>query len=286
MVVSVVCMASACGPAATTGTSAGDGTDGTGSSTGSPTTSAGTVATTAPTSADATGTGTTSPSTDPTLDPADTSTTEACPEEDVKFDLGVAHECDIFEQDCERGQKCVGDGYYVRVCVPIDPAPLADGEPCEEARGVDPCALGSECVLDAGGGAGGVCRPQCAGSFGSPECPDGTLCVIDDNEAVAYCDRPCEPLDPAACVGFACVATQRGFACLPPGDATAAERCTGEESCNRDLACQLAEDVEGCCSNACCTPFCDAEHPCVIGDCIAIDPPLAGGEGVGWCRTT
>lgn len=234
------------------------------------------------TSADATGT------TTATSGPVDTGTTDVeCPDEGddgVKLDIGIAHECDIFDQDCPRGEKCVGDGIG-RICVPITDMPLADGEPCEEMVDGDPCAVGSECTLDPDGEAQGVCRPQCTGSPAFPGCPDGTICVIDDRESVAYCDRPCEPLDPTACEGFACIPTVRGFACLPPGTSIPGEECNSDESCNRDLACQLADDVAGCCSTACCTPLCDAEHPCLAGDCIAIDPPLAGGEGVGWCRT-
>lgn len=236
------------------------------------------------TSADATGT------TSATSGPIDTGTTDdECVDDGddgVKLDLGVPHECDIFQQDCGRGLKCIGDRFASRICVPVADEPLADGQPCDEELGSDPCGDASECTLDQPGDAMGVCRPQCTGSAGMPVCPDATICVIDADETNAFCDRPCEPLDPAACEGFACVPTTRGFACLPPGDGIAVEECRTDESCGRDLACVSADDVEGCCGASCCTPLCDAAHPCAVGDCIAFDPPLVGGEGVGWCRTT
>jgi hypothetical protein len=235
------------------------------------------------TSAEATGT------TTATSGPADTgSMDDGCfddGDDGIKLDLGAQYECDIFVQDCARGMKCVGDRFSNRVCVPIVDDALADGDPCDEEVGSDPCGVGSECTLDAPGDAMGVCRPQCTGTAGAPECPPATICVIDADETNAFCDRPCEPLAAAACEGFACVPTMHGFGCVPPGDGVPPDDCTTDEACARDHACAPADDVEGCCGTACCTPLCDAAHPCVEGECIAIEPPLVGGEGVGWCRT-
>jgi hypothetical protein len=197
------------------------------------------------------------------------------------FDIGPFHECDLFLQDCEPGMKCVPQGFLQLECVPIDPAPIPDGAPCP-VDVLDPCGPLSWCT-PAGPSGDGTCVPLCTGSYSAPMCPDDTICVVDDENIVAYCAPPCDPFAADACAFGSCLPTRHGFGCVPGGDATAGESCFQHDSCVDQHACRMAADVPACCDNLCCAPLCDDAHPCARDSCIPLEPPVPGSPGVGTC---
>ncbi len=270
--------AAACGLAAA---ACGPGVDGDGSASG---TVGGTMSDdTTGTAATGTASSTTVGSGDTTTDGVDTGA--ACPSGDdddggVKLDIGAFIECSSFEQDCREGFKCVPDGYSTRHCVPIDADPLPDGVGCVPGD-ADPCGPLSWCGLPDPTSGDPVCTPLCVGSPTEPECAEGTVCIIDDEDIVAVCQRPCDPFADA-CSDFTCQPTSQGFGCIPSGSAGASDRCFEDDSCAAGLVCDAA--APECCGTRCCTALCDPQHPCAEGTCVAYDPPIPGRDGVGRCR--
>lgn len=209
----------------------------------------------------------------------------------VKLDVGPPDPaCDIFLQDCEAGSKCVPDDFWTRVCVPIVDDPIADGEPCTPATGTDPCGPGSWCGLvdhgtvDEPGSGMGTCLPQCQGTAADPQCPADTICVIDDEFVVAFCQAPCDPFAADPCGAQTCQPTAQGFGCLPSGVQQAGDGCQQNDSCADGLLCLAQAELETCCHLNCCAPMCDATHPCERGTCEPLATPPGGGDGFGYCR--
>lgn len=270
----------ACGPAvADPDDGSGTGTDG---GTTAPSTSASTTepGTTAPTTSvgEVTGTVTT------VTGPVDTgsSADDSCPpdeneDEGPHFDIGPPlPECDLFAQDCKEGFKCVPDGYSTRICVPLDPAPVPDGEACDAAFDADPCGPSSWCWPGSN-----TCVPMCTGSARDPICPPDTICVMDDEGITAVCQRPCDPFETTCPRFMACQPTDQGFGCLPAGNEQSGEFCHEQDSCGAGLACIPGEEA-GCCSSQCCMPLCSLEHPCESGGpCVGLNSP--GPDGIGYC---
>jgi hypothetical protein len=255
----------------------GGGTGSDGTSTGS---------STVPTGSSTTFPGTTDPGTS-TGDPGTAGgTTDACADqaedEGPVLDVGPpGPECDLFDQDCPDAEKCVPDGWWTRVCVPTSADPIADGEPCTPGD-EDPCgptAWCTEIVSD-----DPTCLPMCMGSRSEPQCPPEMICVIDDEQVVAYCAPPCDPLDPDACgSGVGCKITPHGFGCVQTGEQMEGETCYEQDSCLGGLACVAAEHVPGCCGELCCTATCSDAEPCAAGDCIPFDPRVPGADDIGHC---
>lgn len=200
-----------------------------------------------------------------------------------EFDVGPPPPaCDIFEQDCEPDQHCVPQGFVTRECVPIPLDPLADGEPCEDG-GDAPCEEHSWCGLVDTTTGMGTCVPLCAGTRADPLCEEGTICVIDDEDIVAFCQAPCDPFSSDACPpGLSCQATALGFGCLQNGGASRGDGCAQNDTCSAGLTCESDAEVEGCCHGSCCTPICDDAHPCETGVCHLLDP-VPGSSGFGFC---
>lgn len=218
-----------------------------------------------------------------TTDGADTGAT--CPPDDedddggVKLDIGTPIECSSFDQDCREGFKCVPDGYATRHCVPVDPDPLPDGAGCVGGDG-DPCGPLSWCGLPDPAAGDTVCTPLCTGSPSSPVCAEGTVCIVDDEDIVAVCQRPCDPFADG-CGEYTCQPTSQGFGCIPSGTAGPGDRCVDDDTCAAGLVCDAA--APGCCGPRCCTPLCDPQHPCDAGACVAYEPAVPGAAGVGRC---
>jgi hypothetical protein len=264
----------ACGP--TTVVADGSGSDGGSSGETSGGSASITTSTSGPSTSVSEATGTTIGSS--SVDSS--SSTGACPSDDEygggDFDVGPPPpECSIFTQDCDEGMKCVPDWFATRVCEPIAVDPIADGQSCE-AGGDDPCGPSSWCGLENDDGIG-TCVPLCQGAADDPVCPDGMICVIDDEDIVAYCMAPCDPFDADACPGrTSCQATPRGFGCIENGGVDRDDACLQDDSCGAGLVCR---SFDGCCHGKCCTPFCSDDNPCDAGTCTPIDDV----PGVGYC---
>lgn len=102
-------------------------------------------------------------------------------------------ECDIWDQDCPRGEKCTpwvsdgGSSWNAMRCVPVAPDPDEPGEPCTKKGEFDSCALGSICWdIDAKTGEG-TCVSHCVGSdLDDPSCPAMTACTPFFEDGAAY----------------------------------------------------------------------------------------------------
>ncbi len=186
---------------------------------------------------------------------------------DVYFD---PFECDVFDQDCEVGEKCVpmivlDETSLATKCVPVQ-GDGAWGDPCEvvgeEAPGVDNCAFGHLCwYLDDAGA--GTCIAMCTRDRGEAVCTDGFECVSHADVGVFWLCKPsCDPLMQDCSSGDTCVMEAYDFVCVPDTsgeEGQANDVCESWGDCDPGLAC-VANVVSVACDvqhQRCCTPFCE-----------------------------
>ena len=191
-----------------------------------------------------------------------------------RLDVSTVEDCDMYEQDCPEGEKCVPyastgsvwDGYK---CVPIlgDQAP---GEPCTYGGVVDAtddCDATSHCwdVMDVDGEAIGTCMVICTGNYDEPECPPMSDCLIR-NFSANVCIPTCDPIIQDCGEGLACFWANGNFNCIfTTQDIPAGQPCGFINDCAAGLLCLAAEAVPGCEGVACCSGFCDlnlGDGPC------------------------
>lgn len=192
---------------------------------------------------------------------------------DVPSDSGF--DCDIFLQDCARGEKCApwandgGNSWNATRCYPIVDDPAQPGEPCtvegEPASGLDSCDLGSMCWdVDAETDIG-VCTPHCIGSPGDPACEDSTrVCSIGGDSILALCLPTCDPLMDSCDEGEGCYPWEQTFICAPDTSGEGGgpfETCEFTNGCDPGAVCVPGEVAAVCDSTNCCTPFCSLEAP-------------------------
>lgn len=206
---------------------------------------------------------TTSPDTAPTSSGAD-ETGEGTTEDPVEG------QCDVFEQDCPAGSKCMPtdtdqDGIHdASKCVPLQTSPGVPGDDCEvegtPASGLDDCGLGSICWgVDASNH--GVCVQMCTGSLDHPSCPDGLTCDISNGANLILCLTACDPLSPTCPEGKVCIPGSEGvFLC--DTDASGSKGAYGDECeylnvCDNGLLCVAGNLVPGCLTPGCCTEYCE-----------------------------
>lgn len=213
--------------------------------------------------------------------------------------------CDLWQQDCPEGQKCVpygtnGGNYNDVKCVPLDPQPLQPGEPCLQTfNSVDQCDEGSSCFgYDEQTGLG-TCIAMCMGSPDAPTCaaPDAVCDTLSD--VVSLCLPTCNPLNLDDCPpGDLCVpAGDQGFVCLFnvvfDGEGGLNMPCAGINNCQPGFVCLDASAASECDQTYdppwCCIPVCDLSDPMCTNqgaECtpwFGRDTPLPGLENVGAC---
>lgn len=236
--------------------------------------------------------------------PPTTATSEPVPTTGVPTTGEPAGECNVWEQDCLAGAKCVPfDSMQTGVadstkCVEVaDPAGQV-GDPCVAAGGivgVDDCDLGLLCwFLDGDGD--GVCTAMCTGSPLSPSCGEGLQCDVSNGGLLPLCLTTCDPLASTCPMGQICIPSITGqFVC--DGDASGdggayGDPCEFINVCDPGLLCTAGPNVPGCATAGCCTEYCDLTLP-PAGQCsgapeqtclpfFAMDPP-PGLEDVGQC---
>lgn len=217
---------------------------------------------------------------------------------------GVGVECDIWAQDCAKGEKCAawandgGGSWNATRCVPVDDAPVGVGETCVAegggTSGVDNCDATSMCWdVDADTGEG-TCVALCDGTPESPTCePEATACSIANEGVIILCLPICNPLADECEEGQGCFPVGEFFQCAPVADGAApGEECAFLNACE-DGACVDAKVVPGCTGGACCTGYCDLDgdgSECLAGqECVPWydmgDEPDACLEGIGICST-
>jgi hypothetical protein len=206
----------------------------------------------------------------------DTDTTGECHFlcEDLPDDGG--YDCDVWEQDCEEGEKCMpwssdGTTWNALKCTPVDANPKQPGDECvvegNGASGIDDCDLGSMCWDVDPETNLGTCVAFCQGSEAAPTCDDPeTNCVIANEGVLILCLPNCDPLVQDCPSGQACYPVYEGFNCAP--DVSGADMggygdpCEYINVCDPGLFCASAEAVPGCPgSQGCCSEFCDLSAP-------------------------
>ena len=215
-------------------------------------------------------------------------------------------DCDPIEQNCDPGEKCVpwssrGSGAYDATrCVEVT-GTGGIGDPCtvtgDKLGGVDDCALGHIC-WNVDDDLHGTCIAQCTGTHADPQCPEGSTCVIANNEALTVCLPDCDPLKQDCPVGDECIPNFMGpgFVCAldaSAGEGQANDPCDFINECDPGLLCADTTTTSSACpidSSGCCTPFCklpggacpNPDQQCV--SFFAPDPPPPGDEDIGVCK--
>lgn len=213
-------------------------------------------------------------------------------------------ECDIWGQDCPRGEKCMpwasdGDNAWDAVkCTLLDPDPVPVGGVCTAPQGgsagVDDCEAGAMCWGVDPDTQEGICVDFCEGSPEEPACSDPeTQCSISNNGALILCLPGCDPLAPVCASDEVCVYSDGGFICVidaSGSDGQAGDPCAYVNACDPGHACVVADYFDACMAEACCASFCDLEGgdacPVMGQECIpwfkqGTAPP--GHEDVGFC---
>lgn len=220
-------------------------------------------------------------------------------------DAGPDLQCDVWEQDCPEGQKCMpwandgGTSWNATKCTDINPNPGLPGDPCtvtdNGVSGIDSCEEGAMCWNVDPETNEGVCVGFCDGSPDNFSCTEqNTTCVIANQGVLILCVPTCDPLL-QNCEGELCIPNPTDadyFVCIL--DASGEEGAYGDpcefaNACDPGLVCLDAPYVPGCQASGCCTPFCNLmeEYTCPGQgqECIAwheeMVPP--GYENVGVC---
>lgn len=194
------------------------------------------------------------------------------------------HNCDLIEQNCPTGEKCVPDRIVEAAawdgtnCVPLADDPLPDGSACMEYQeGGDPCGFGSTCYPGGGTVFTGICKRLCDDDEMCAEPGEGC-----HHFAPAYCFAVC--LEPCFPMISDCDALGITYpmSCLP---ADGAFFCTFLDSTVDD------EEGEGCYFRSCAQGlFCHGAEADIWGDpgvcrayCELGDPNSCDGGALGTC---
>lgn len=183
-------------------------------------------------------------------------------------------ECDPYNQDCAKGFKCIPvfgvNGQATTQCVAVPPQPAAPTEPClsNVARGGDGdgCELGSVCWAP-DEKSQGTCVELCTCGPDQPVCEAGRRCFQTNDDVIALCPDPCDPLAPDCGDRQVCVLTVAPnggtvTACVPSlkRAGSQGDSCDALNGCSPGLMCAAA-DIAGCGGASCCLSICDPEDP-------------------------
>lgn len=215
-------------------------------------------------------------------------------------------ECDLFAQDCPRGEKCAswandgGSTWNATRCVPVVEDPGIPGDPCimegSAVSGIDTCELGAMCFYVDPDTLEGVCIAMCVGDPGNPTCEDpDSVCVITGSGAIIPCLPLCDPVEQDCFEGLGCYPFNDDFFCtidFSEDMGAAGDPCDFRSACDPGTHCAIPGLVPGCEGGlGCCTSFCDLADPtppCLPGQ--VCEPYYGAGstprgyEHVGACR--
>lgn len=110
---------------------------------------------------------------------------------------GVSVECSIWDQDCQRGEKCApwandgGTEQNATRCAPVAMDPAQPGDACavegSGVSGIDDCDVAVLCYEVDEKSLEGTCVQMCQGSEAEPQCPEGTWCSIMNEGVLSLC---------------------------------------------------------------------------------------------------
>lgn len=250
---------------------------------------------------------TTSPTGD-TADTADTATSNVFVVADMGGSGGT---CDVFAQDCPKGDKCMpwaddgGGSWNATTCTPVMRNPGQRGDECSvegsAVSGVDDCDVGLMCYNVQAKTNMGTCFELCHGSPDAPVCDEG-LCAVYNDGNLPLCLGDCDPLIDDCPGGQLCIASPsaNGFVCvldaLPASMGDYGAPCTFVNDCDPGYFCAIQEVVAGCTNGSgCCAEYCDLSQPDPSSQCTGqpegeecqpwygMDAPPPGYEDVGFC---
>ncbi len=199
----------------------------------------------------------------------------------------VHFECDVFEQDCPRGQKCTawahdgGDTVNATKCVPVVEDPAGLNEPCHvegsPLSGIDDCGFGDLCWDVDPETLQGHCVPFCTGDENNPHCDEpGWFCDLSES-GDGLCAFRCDPIAQDCPPGQACYPVQDDWDCGPDASGEGGaygDPCEFINVCDPGLAC-LDTDVmppglpcEG--ASGCCSEVCDLSDPAGDMQCAGV----------------
>lgn len=209
---------------------------------------------------------------------------------------GLDLECDLFEQDCPPGEKCMpysndgGAAWNATACFPIARDPVGYGETCEVVgngvSGMDDCDAGMICwSVDREGI--GHCVQMCTGSADNPTCPrPDDWCAVSGNGDIALCIEGCDPLAQDCMLeGEVCYPFNDTWGCAADASGDAGvfgDPCEFINACDLFHVC-VGEAAVGLCPGAlgCCTQVCDVFDGAADAECAALAPGFAC---EGWWR--
>lgn len=212
-------------------------------------------------------------------------------------------ECDPWEQDCLRGDKCSawssdgGDQWNSVICRPLDPMPDPVGAPCSVegsiVSGIDTCELGAMCWNADPDTMEGACVALCTGDPDNPICGPDTTCLYANDGSLNLCVPSCDPLSDTCLEGEGCYPSGQSegsgpFACIRTSDRIVVDDLEHTE-CVPGAFLATGEQSAECGEESCCTNFCALDDP-LCPDTHVCEPYFPEGKGpgpasnVGFCR--
>lgn len=179
--------------------------------------------------------------------------------------------CDLFEQWCPEGEKCMpwdafGEGSWNATrCSPIEVDPGAPGEPCtvegNAFTGIDSCAFASVCWQVDPDTNTGICYSLCAGDQSFPICEPSFSCVLAPGD-VPLCVQACDPVAPSCLPDQGCqlLPGDDSFVCqpVPERSVPVGEVCDDPYACAVGSLCAFGSGIDcgngpgqGCCAEIC-----------------------------------
>jgi hypothetical protein len=215
------------------------------------------------------------------------------------MDAPDSQECDVFEQNCPDGHKCMPisfDGapsFNGTACRPVDPDAVEIGEPCivqdDPYSGFDNCPDVAFCFFVDDITLEGVCIDFCRGSITDSTCVDAcSRCLVSADGNTIPCVPTCDPRMQNCPAGLACQGGFGGILCrASKGDKVAGESCFESIECTPGLECEAACDGLPCCTPVCTLPDgpeCDALRGTVCTEARRPSPEECNDLGdLGFC---
>ncbi|MCH9687533.1 MAG: ribulose phosphate epimerase, partial [Deltaproteobacteria bacterium] len=219
---------------------------------------------------------------------------------------GASLECDLYQQDCPRGEKCMpwaedgGDEWNATRCSPIADNPSDFDEPCmvegSATSGIDNCVEGAMCFEVDAKTNEGTCQELCGGTEARPSCGDpADVCLAANDGLLPLCLPSCNPLMQDCGEGEGCFAADDEFLCIytVAPDAAHGDPCGFINDCAPGQVCLDDALFSNCAGLACCSEVCSVADPNADAACATLDPvqaclpwyetPPAGLEDVGVC---